>query len=112
MTPTQLPVLLCHATCTRCGHPTEFPVFESGAGGNFATFLGEKTGSLYRVSLGEVQYAGKSMETLLAPAIEREGNSTSLRQLPENVLCKVCGNVFSAQSMPIDSETLAAGYEL
>jgi hypothetical protein len=108
----QLPVLRCRANCTRCGLPTEFPIFESGPGGDFATYLGEKTGSLYCVSLGKINYAGKSIESLLAPAIEREGSRDALRQLPEDVKCKICGNVFSAQSMPIDREDVASAYVL
>ena len=112
MQSTEIPVLRCHANCTRCGHPTEFPLFESGPGGDFATYLGEKTGSLYCVSLGQIHYAGKSIESLLAPAIEREGSRDALRQLPENVKCKICDNVFSARSMPIDREEIADAYVL
>jgi hypothetical protein len=112
MTLTQLQVLRCHANCTRCGLPTEFAQFESGPGGDFATFVGERTGALYRLALGAVHYAHESLDNLLAPAIEREGSREMLRRIPESIRCKICGNVFRGQSMPIDREELVSAYDL
>jgi rubredoxin len=109
MTPSRLTISLCHANCPKCGLPTEFRMFESGAGGDFATYIGARTGAPYRLDLGKVHYQGASLTKLLAPALEREG---SLMKLPDEVRCKLCGNVFSAVSIPIDGEEVADTYEL
>lgn len=107
-----LPVLRCNATCHSCGVPSEFAIFESGTGGDFATYFGDRTGSLYRLALGEIQYAGESIETLLAPAILREGGADALRLLPEQVKCKACGDTFAARSMLINREETLHVYQL
>ena|ERR1700722_18764257 len=112
MEPTRLPVLRCFANCTRCGSPTEFSLFESGVGGDFATFVGERSGSLYRLDLGKVHYQRTPLAILLAPAVEREGGSDALSRLPENILCKVCGNVYAGTSMSIGREDVVSAYEL
>ena len=84
-------------------------MFESGAGGDFATYVGAKTGVFYLLDLGKVHYQGASLTELLAPALQREG---SLTKLPDEVRCKLCGNVFSAVSIPVDAEEVVDAYEL
>ena len=105
----RLIISLCHANCPKCGLPTEFGMFESGAGGDFATYVGGRTGTAYRLDLGKVHYQGASLTELLAPALEREG---SLTKLPDEVRCKLCGNTFCAASIPVDAEELVDAYEL
>ena len=84
-------------------------MFESGAGGDFATYIGARTEAAYRLDLGNIHYQGKSEAELLAPALEREG---SLTKLPDEVRCKLCGTVFCAVSIPVDSEEVVEAYEL
>ena len=89
--------------------PTEFRMFESGMGGDFATYLGAATGSIYRLDLGKIYYQKISLESLLKPAEMKEG---SLRRFPEEITCKICGTVFTAQSIGVDSEEIIDAYEL
>jgi hypothetical protein len=84
-------------------------MFESGPGGDFATYVGGVTGSIYRLDLGKVHYQGASVESLLSPAEKKEGN---LRRVPEEIRCKICGTVFSARWIPIDGEEWIEAYEL
>lgn len=48
-------------------------MFESGPGGDFSTYVGKRTGSLYRLDLGKVHYLNIPLEELLAPALRQEG---------------------------------------
>ena len=73
MKASRLPISLCHASCPKCGLPTEFKMFESGAGGDFATFVGAATGAIYRLDLGRVHYQKISEASLLADAQKKEG---------------------------------------
>jgi len=84
-------------------------MFESGAGGDFATYVGARTGASYRLDLGKLHYQEALLTELLAPALQREG---SLTKLPDEVRCKLCGNVFSAVSIPLDGEEEVDAYEL
>lgn len=84
-------------------------MFETGAGGDFATYVGARTGAPYRLDLGKLHYQGASLAELLAPALQHEG---SLTKLPDEVRCKLCGNVFSAVSIPVDGEEVVDAYEL
>jgi hypothetical protein len=92
--------------------PTEFPLFESGLGGDFATFVGETTGSIYRASLDLIFYAKKDLNDLLAWAIEAEGGKDKLRRFPDEVKCKICGHVFKADRIGIDCEEMVEAYEI
>ncbi len=84
-------------------------MFESGAGGDFSTFVGATTGAIYRLDLGKVHYQKISEASLLADAQKKEG---SLSRMPEEITCKICGTVFSASSIPIDGEEVIEAYEL
>lgn len=106
----RLPVMICHATCPKCGLPTdEFRMFESGLGGDFETYVGRNSGSLYRLDLGQVHYQGKSRSDLLAEAIEAE---SELTLVPNELRCKICGAEFSATNIPIDGEETVEAYEI
>jgi hypothetical protein len=105
----RLPISLCHANCPKCGLPTEFKLFESGAGGDFSTFVGASTGMLYRLDLGKVHYQNIPLASLLAEAEDREGK---LQQIPEELKCKICGTQFSPGYIPIDGEEITDAYEL
>jgi hypothetical protein len=105
----RLLISLCHANCPKCSLPTEFRMFESGPGGDFSTFVGAATGSIYRLDLGKVQYQQIPEASLLAEAEKNEGR---LIRVPEEIRCKICGTVFSARSIPIDGEEIIQAYEL
>jgi uncharacterized protein (DUF2225 family) len=87
-------------------------MFESGAGGDFATYTGRSTLSVYRLNLAKVHYLGKVINELLAPAIEREGGVENLLSIPEQIKCKVCGTVFSAERCAIDAEEIIDAFDL
>ena len=84
-------------------------MFESGAGGDFATYVGEATGSIYRMDLAKIHYQGISAVDLLAAAQNKEGR---LARVPEEIRCRTCGAIFSAQSIPVDGEEVIEAYEL
>jgi len=84
-------------------------MFESGPGGDFATYIGNRTGAIYRLDLGKVHYQKMKLDDLLFPAIEREDQ---LRRIPEEIQCKLCGNIFTASSISIESEEQIEAYEL
>jgi hypothetical protein len=108
MKATRLPISICHANCPKCNLPTEFKMFESGAGGDFETYVGEKSASIYRVNLGQIGYLNKKINELLKPALEREG---SLRKVPDQLRCKVCGSIFFGRAM-IDGDEIIEAFEL
>lgn len=87
-------------------------MFESGPGGDFHTYLGKKTNFIYRLNLGQIHYLGKSLNELLSPAIEREGNLGNLLHIPEQISCKLCGAVFNAERCIVDGEEVIDAYEL
>ena len=105
----RLPISLCHANCPKCGLPTEFKMFESGLGGDYETYIGAESGAIYRLDLGKVHYQGLSRTSLLADALKKEGR---LIHPPAEIHCKICGNIFSASSIPIDGEERLDAYEL
>ena len=84
-------------------------MFESGPGGDFSTYIGGRTGTIYRVDLGKVYYLGASLAELLSPAVQREGRLT---QVPDEIRCKLCAHVFSAASSAVDGEEVVDAYEL
>ena len=90
--------------------PTDqFKMFESGLGGDFETYVGATSGTLYRLDLGKVHYQRMSREDLLADALEKEAQ---LILIPQNLRCKICGTVFSATNVPIDGEETVDAYEI
>ena len=107
-----LPVSLCHASCTKCGLPVEFQLFESGAGGDFGTYIGRMTQSTYRLDMGQVRYLGKSENELLAPAAERELGIENLLRVPDQLSCKFCGTLLATQSCSVDGEAKIDAYAL
>lgn len=109
MQPARLLISLCHANCPTCSLPTEFQMFESGPGGDFSTFVGAATGTIYRLDLWKVHVGKVPEASLLAEAEKKEGR---LVRVPEELRCKICGTVFSARSMPIDGEEVIEAYEL
>jgi hypothetical protein len=107
----RLPISVCHAICTKCGFPSDFKIFESGAGGDFATYVGQRTHDIYRVALEQTQYQNKSLNQILSPAFLREGD-LGLYLIPDQIKCKVCGNIFKAEQCTVDSEETIDAYEL
>jgi hypothetical protein len=90
--------------------PTEFRLFESGPGGDFETYLGVNTGSLYRVDLGQVHYGGKSLLELLTSAFQREGGAENLLSVPSQLQCKICGKAISAANVAVDGEEIVTAF--
>jgi len=92
--------------------PTDFKMFESGPGGDYSTYIGQSTHDVYRVDLGQIHYLGKPLSQLLLPAIAREGGVNNLRQIPEQIRCKLCGTEFSAEHCMVDGEEVIDAFEL
>jgi len=90
--------------------PTDqFNLFESGPGGDFETYVGSTSGTLYRLDLGKVHYQQMTREDLLADALKKE---TRLISIPKELSCKICGTVFSATNVPIDGEEIVDAVEV
>ena len=106
----QVPISLCHANCAGCGLPTEFRFFESGPGGDFATYVGVKTGNLYRLDLAQAHYTGKSVPDVLAPVFRLEGGTQDLLCIPDQLECKICGRALSTSNIAVDGEELVAAF--
>jgi len=104
MNSANVPISRCHINCSSCGLPTEFQFFESGPGGDFATFLGVKTGNFYRLDLAHAHYAAQSKSDLLVPAIELEGGLENLLSIPDQLQCKFCGKVLPNSNIAVDGE--------
>lgn len=81
-------------------------MFESGTGGDFATYTGLVTYTIYRLDLAKIHYLGLAIDKLLAPAIENECGVENLLCIPEQIKCKICGTVFKAEHCAIDSEEI------
>ena len=90
--------------------PADFLFFESGAGGEFSTYVGQTTGALYRVDLLQVHYLGKNLLDLLSPVYAREGGPSHLRSALEQLQCRICGSSFSARSITVDGEELVTAF--
>ena len=84
-------------------------MFESGLGGDFTTYVGMRTGAIYRLDLGKVHCLHIPLERLLSPAMQNEGR---LSQVPAEIPCKICGNVFCADTIPVDAEEMIDAYDL
>ena len=102
----------CHAKCPKCNIETDFEMFESGAGGDFETYLGEKTGNIYRLDMHKVHYLNFSAEELLSQAITAEGGEKYLRNIPDQVKCKVCKSLFRAMPIALSGEAKVKAIEL
>ena len=79
-------------------------MFESGARGDFRTYIGDKTGTLYRVDMYKAHYKNLTLEMMLLPAVNNESGVANLRNIPDQVKCKVCGSIFAATTITIDGE--------
>jgi hypothetical protein len=108
----EIPATRCTAHCPSCGVQTDFLMFESGAGGEFGTYVGDKTGTLYRLDMSSVNYLGKSVEGLLAPAVAAEEGTGNLRSIPEQVECKSCGSIFSADTLTFGDDVAVVAHLL
>jgi hypothetical protein len=90
VTPSTVPASLCHANCLRCGLPEQFHYFGSGPGGSFGTYLGARTGNLYRLDLERIHVLGLSRDSALAEASAREGGKEHILAIPEQLVCRFC----------------------
>jgi hypothetical protein len=68
-------------------------MFESGLGGDFKTYIGKTTGTIYRLDMNKIHYLNIELSDLLSTAYKVEGE---LRSIPEQVECKVCHSIFKA----------------
>lgn len=105
----RLTISLCHANCPTCGLPTELRLFESGPGGDFATFVGAASGAVYRLDLGKLHRMRIPMASLLAEAERTQGR---LVRADEGVRCKICRAEFSPRSIMVDGEEIVDAFEL
>jgi len=81
-------------------------MFESGLGGEFATYVGQRSGAFYRLDLGKIHYHNLLLSDLLAEAIVQEGK---LIDVPGGLRCKLCGAAL-CQSILCDGEELVDAY--
>ena len=87
-------------------------MFESGAGGEFDTYIGDTTNTIYRLDLSKVRYSEISVDTLLAPVISLENGQNNLRAIPKNVICKACKSIFEATDIEFDKEVIVDAVQL
>ena len=87
-------------------------MFESGSGGDFATYLGWKTNNYYRLDLGKITYLKQELNDLLAPAIATENGTENLSKIPDQIRCKICGSDFKATSIVVESDGTIEAFEL
>jgi hypothetical protein len=81
----------------------------SGPGGDFETYIGTGSGTLYRLDLGRIYYLGKSRAELLEEAKQKEG---PLIHVPSGLPCRICGSELSTTSVFVDGEEIVEAYEL
>jgi len=85
-------------------------MFESGGGGDFSTYIGAKTGTVYRLDLGKIHYQKIPLSKLLSPAIDCEG---ALLEVPREIKCKICGSALAgAHTIGTDGEEMIEAHEL
>ena len=84
-------------------------MFESGAGGEFLTYIGETTGTIYRIDMFKIHYLNNKLSDLLNSAIEVEGK---LRSIPQQVECKVCHSIFEADSIHTSGDVVVNAVQL
>ncbi|WOH38227.1 hypothetical protein RI844_03035 [Thalassotalea fonticola] len=108
----KLKISQCHAPCTRCKVRNDFLMFESGAGGNFETFVGDKTGNVYRVDMNKMHYLGMELGELLKPAIVIEDGVANIRNIPNEVKCKVCDSIAKMDTITCEGYVEVEAVEL
>jgi hypothetical protein len=91
MESTELPAIIYQASCKSCGALSRFTQFEASFY-DFATYLGKKTGTIYRlnVELTDLKYGSITPEEALEPAVKREGGRESLLLVPDELECPSC----------------------
>jgi hypothetical protein len=86
-----VPGTIYQARCTTCGALSTYTQFESSFY-DFKTYLGETTGTLYRLDIDrtDLKYGKVSVEDALKPAVHIEGGRTNLRLVPDELRCTKC----------------------
>lgn len=87
-------------------------MFESGSGGDFATYFGWKTNNYYRLDIGKINFLKQESNDLLAPAIATEIGIENLSKIPDQIRCKICGSDFKATSIVVKSDGTIGAFEL
>jgi len=87
-------------------------MFESESGGDFETYVGDSTNTIYRVDMHKAHYLNLSIEELLKPAVEAEGGAHNLRNIPGQVVCKSCNHIFYAAPISVSGDTKVNAVEL
>jgi hypothetical protein len=93
--------------CSACGALSKYTGFEASFY-DFNTYLGEKTGTLYRLNVDrtDMKYGKITVEEALRPAVEHEGGRSNLRLVPDELRCQKCGQIGVTQI-----QEWGAGYE-
>lgn len=105
-----VPVCSVTANCAQCGFPTTFRA--AGLGGDFESFLGLRSGAVYRLDLCKVHHLRLDRSTLLAAGAEREGGVGNLAKVHDEVPCSMCGQPLGKCSMLVDREEIGRVFEL
>jgi hypothetical protein len=88
------------------------PVFESGPGGDFETYVGARTGALYRLDVAQISYLRRERSDLLAAAQVREGGAANLLRAPDDIRCRICRATLGATGYVGESEEVVEAYEI
>jgi len=112
MNTTRLNISRCHSQCPNCKIETDYDMFESGPGGDFETYFGDRTNTFYKVDMLKIHYMNLSIEEILKPVIEAEGGEDKLRNIPNEVLCKSCKHIFYAAPISVSGEEKVNAVEL
>ena len=84
-------------------------MFESGSGGDFKTFIGESTKSIYRLNMEKIQYLKLLESDILKDAKNKEGE---LRITSQEIQCLICNSKFSASSILVSGEEVIEAYDI
>jgi hypothetical protein len=87
-------------------------MFESGPGGEFNTYKGDKTGTIYRIDLNQIRYLKRKMADILEIAIQNEGGIENIREIPNSIKCNSCKKIFSTDDIRVESEEQVTAIEL
>jgi len=112
MNKTTLNITQCHSQCPNCNFETDYLMFESGMGGDFETYIGDSTKTIYRIDMHKVHYLNLSVEELLKQAIKAEGGTHQIRNIPNQVACNNCKHIFYAAPISVSGETKVDAVEL
>lgn len=107
---TKLRITKCHAPCPNCKMVNDFVMFESGSGGDFETFIGDTTGSIYRLDMHKIHYMRFDESDLLAPALLRENGK--IRKIPDEVNCNICKSINKPSPIVFDGDMEVDAIEL